>query len=288
MTGCADLSNTATVSTSTPETNTGNNSSGAISTDVQCADLTVTKSASPDPVVSGGTLTYTIVVSNGGAASAAAVSLTDVLPVALTGAKFCTGAACDPSTGAAWTSPQGLGTIAAGGSVTVKIQGTVTGCADLSNTATVSTSTPETNTGNNSSGAISTDVQCADLTVTKSASPDPVVSGGTLTYTIVVSNGGAASAAAVSLTDVLPVALTGAKFCTGAACDPSTGAAWTSPQGLGTIAAGGSVTVKIQGTVTGCADCPTRPRSRRRPPRRTRATTPPAPSRPRSHVSRST
>ena len=246
-------------------------------------DLTVTKADSPDPIVSGNALTYTIVVSNGGTASAAAVSLTDVLPAALTGAKFCTGPACDPSTGAAWTSPQSLGAIVAGGSVTVKIQGTVTGCSNLSNTATVSTTTTESNTANNSSGAIPTTVQCADLTVTKADSPDPIVSGNALTYTIVVSNGGTASAAAVSLTDVLPAALTGAKFCTGPACDPSTGAAWTSPQSLGAIVAGGSVTVTRSRALSRAArTSPTPLRSRPRRPSRTRPTTPRAPSRPQS------
>ena len=121
--------------------------------------------------MSGNALTYTIVVSNGGTASAAAVSLTDVLPAALTGAKFCTGPAGVVDR-RGLTSPQSLGAIVAGGSVTVTDPGTVTGCSNLSNTATVSTTTTESNTANNSSGAIPTTVACPTIDVEKLVSVD--------------------------------------------------------------------------------------------------------------------
>src|SRR4029079_7323361 len=85
---------------------------------------------------------------------ALSVSLADVLPAQLQGAKFCEGVACDPSTGSSWSSPYGLDVIAAGGSKTVRIVAKVdpsTLVASISNTATVSTSTNELNTANNSS-----------------------------------------------------------------------------------------------------------------------------------------
>ncbi len=44
-------------------------------------------------------LVYTIVVSNAGPSDVAGVSLSDTLPVELTGETFCEGAACDPSAG---------------------------------------------------------------------------------------------------------------------------------------------------------------------------------------------
>ena len=44
------------------------------------ADLEVTKSGSPDPVLVGDTLTYTVTVKNKGPSSATDVKLTDTLP----------------------------------------------------------------------------------------------------------------------------------------------------------------------------------------------------------------
>ena len=48
------------------------------------ADLSVTKADSPDPVLSGQPLTYTLTVHNDGPASAPSVSLTDTLPAGVT------------------------------------------------------------------------------------------------------------------------------------------------------------------------------------------------------------
>src|SRR5207245_9911066 len=44
------------------------------------ADLSVTKTDSPDPASAGGNLTYTLTVTNGGASDAISVTLTDPLP----------------------------------------------------------------------------------------------------------------------------------------------------------------------------------------------------------------
>jgi uncharacterized repeat protein (TIGR01451 family) len=44
------------------------------------AELSVTKSDSPDPVVAGSTLTYTIVVANNGTETSTSAVLTDTLP----------------------------------------------------------------------------------------------------------------------------------------------------------------------------------------------------------------
>src|SRR5450756_3100725 len=67
------------------------------------ADLRVTKTDGPDPVLAGNTLTYTITVDNLGPSDALGVSLSDVLPTELTGEQYCvtTGVSCSPST--AWT-----------------------------------------------------------------------------------------------------------------------------------------------------------------------------------------
>ena len=48
------------------------------------ADLSITKSDSPDPVVAGSQLTYTITVTNAGPSTAHAVNVTDDLPAGTT------------------------------------------------------------------------------------------------------------------------------------------------------------------------------------------------------------
>src|SRR5438552_3075581 len=60
------ITNTATVSSSTNDANTGNNTATETTTVTASAELSITKSDSPDPVTAGGTLTYTLSVSNEG------------------------------------------------------------------------------------------------------------------------------------------------------------------------------------------------------------------------------
>ena len=77
------LSNTATVSSSTDDPNTANNSATATTTVNQPAthaDLSITKGDAPDPVTAGQQLTYTLTVANGGPDAAAAVAVSDPLP----------------------------------------------------------------------------------------------------------------------------------------------------------------------------------------------------------------
>jgi uncharacterized repeat protein (TIGR01451 family) len=121
------------------------------------ADLAVTKTDSPDPVFTGGVLTYTITVANGSAGTARNVVLTDALPAGFTGA------IAAPSQGTcAGTSTVtcNLGDIAGGGSATVTITATPTaasGCAaTTNNTASASSDSADANAANNSGSASTT------------------------------------------------------------------------------------------------------------------------------------
>ena len=69
-------------------------------------------------------------------------------------------------------------------------------------------------------------VSQADLSITKSDAPDPVSPGGTLTYTLTVTNGGPTGATSVTVTDTLPAGVT---FVSAA------GAGWTCSQSSGTV-----------------------------------------------------
>src|SRR5439155_26081575 len=102
------------------------------------------------------------------------------------------------------------GSIAANGSLTVTFTTTPNCTSGVYNMPVA----PATNQQNPASGdnqvVIVTSAQLtvaaglADLSITKSDSPDPVAPGGTLTYTVAVTNGGPDPASAVKVTDALP------------------------------------------------------------------------------------
>jgi uncharacterized repeat protein (TIGR01451 family) len=171
-------------------------------------DLTITKTDSPDPVVAGEGLTYTIVVSNNGTADADDVSLTDAVPPELTGVQF----AVDSGPWSPWTGNTTLGTIVSGNYSTVVIQGTVdSSVADetlLSNTASVSANTTDPDMSNNSASTDTTVNALTDLSVSKTDSPDPVIVGHDLAYRIIAYNAGPSDATGIVVTDILPPGVT--------------------------------------------------------------------------------
>jgi uncharacterized repeat protein (TIGR01451 family) len=215
------------------------------------ADMSITKSDSPDPVGSGQNLTYHLTVTNSGVASGpsttSGVTVTDALPAGVTFVS------ATPSTGScSKTTPIScsLGIFPGGASATIDIVVTVSSAAAngtlLTNTATVSAATADPNASNNTATATTTVVNGADLSITKSDSPDPVHTQQNLTYTITVHNGGPLAAAGVSVTDQLP---RNTAFGSATASQGTCG--FTQPTKrivtctLGTIANGTTVTVTI-------------------------------------------
>ena len=143
------ISNTASVSTTTTESNTGNNSAVQNTLVGQVADLIVTKMDSLDPVSTSDALDYSLLVFNSGPSNALSVALTDTLPssVAFDSVTPSQGA-CNQVSGTVNCS---LGTINSGASATVTISTTVTSAISelITNTASVSSSTLESNPSNN-------------------------------------------------------------------------------------------------------------------------------------------
>jgi uncharacterized repeat protein (TIGR01451 family) len=116
--------------------------------DRPAADLSVVKSDSPDPVAKGGTLTYTIVVTNQGPASAAAVRLTDPLSTSVRFVSATSDAgSCAQADGTVTCS---LGELPNSGSVTVTITVTARRTGTVTNMAQVSSSSPDPDLTNNS------------------------------------------------------------------------------------------------------------------------------------------
>jgi len=181
--------------------------------DAVSTDLAISASATPDPVLAGGTLTYAIEARNLGPASAGSASWTLALPAG-TGFATLSGAAgwtcTTPAVGTAGTVTCTLATFAPG---TAAFTLAVTVAADLAQgstlaaTATVTSATADPATANNSATETVAVDTAADLAVTLVDSPDPVAAGAALTYTITLTNAGPSAAAAVTLTDALPASL---------------------------------------------------------------------------------
>ena len=133
--------------------NTGNNSAAANTTVTPVADLSVTKTDSPDTVTVRSNLTYPVTVTNTGPSTSTGVVLTDTLPG---GVLY---VSATPSQGSC-PSPAGLvvtcslGNLSPGTSVTVLIVVTPTTIGTITNTASVTGSELDPNTSNNSATAV--------------------------------------------------------------------------------------------------------------------------------------
>ncbi|MBV9494812.1 MAG: M36 family metallopeptidase [Acidobacteria bacterium] len=223
--------------------------------------LTATKTVSGTFSV-GGTVTYTITLSNSGPSASldnAGNELTDTLPssLTLTGATASAGTAAFTGNTATWN-----GSVPAGGTVTVTLtavvntgtsgstisnQGSVSYDADLNGTNETTFPTDDPSVGG-TSDPTSFVVSGATVSATKTVSGS-FVAGGTVTYTVTLSNSGNAATTDNSgneMTDVLPatLTLTGATATSGTAATSGNTVTWN-----GGIPAGGSVTITITATI---------------------------------------
>jgi uncharacterized repeat protein (TIGR01451 family) len=203
------ISNTATVSSTTPDPNPGDESATATAT-VEAADLSVSKMDTPDPVVAGTNLSYDITVTNAGPHDATSAVLNDPLP---SGTTF---VSLDVPRGWTCTTPAAgaTGTISCSSTLfaprsdlftlVVAVAPSVAQGSIITNTATASAFTTDPDTSNQSGIATTTVAGSADLSLTKVDNPDPVTPGANLTYTIGVSNTGPSYGEGLSLSDSLP------------------------------------------------------------------------------------
>ncbi len=204
------------------------------------ADLSVTKTDGVTSATPGGSVTYTIVVTNPGPSADPSVGLADVFPAELT----CTYTSVAAG-GATGNTAAGAGDIAdtlsmpAGSSVTYTADCTIAEDATgtLSNTATVAGSVTDPDPGNNSATDDDTVlVPDADLGVVKEG-PATVTVGEQLTYTLTITNDGPSTATMVSVDDPTPTGLT---FISATA--PCAGGF---PCDLGTMSAGDQIIVDV-------------------------------------------
>lgn len=202
------LSATATATTTDSDTNLANNSAAQSTTIDNGADLIVSKSGSPSSVVAGGNVTWTIGVTNAGPNDSHNIIVTDTLPTNMTYVSSSgTNWSCS-NTGQTVTCHKLLlanGASAPDISIVGRVTGAVTGTLTNTVTATASTSDPNPN---NTVTADVTVTAGTDLSIGKSVSPSPALSGQTATFTLTPRNNGPFSASTLTVTDTLPSGFT--------------------------------------------------------------------------------
>ncbi len=264
----ANVTPAASVLDSTP----GNNSSFVDTTINLVADINVVKTA-PAAIRPLQTLSYNIVVSNSGPSAANGTSFSDIVSASLSGVTV----TCSAATNGA-VCPTGLSAVAnvvntiiptlpSGSSVTFTVSGQVVAGATgtISNTATIAPPVGVTDPrADNNTSTVSTGVDAiADLTIVKTA-PVSVQAGGAISYSIVIANAGPSDAGGTSFSDVVPavignittacVATAGTAPSSAAACPSFISVVGNSVSGtIPSLPAGSTVTITINGLVSGSA-----------------------------------
>jgi uncharacterized repeat protein (TIGR01451 family) len=210
------------------------------------ADLAVAKIVDDPTPFEGGTIAYTITLSNSGPDGGSSVEVTDLLPVGVTFVS------ATPSVGsyAPGTGVWSVGTIASGANETLALTAIVdlgTGGSVVTNTASVTGANEDDNHLANNSASADVTVQnaSADLGVTKDVDNAIPNEGGTIVYTITLSNAGPGDATGVEITDLLPVGVTYVSDTPTVGSYVAGTGVWT----VGTIANGNAETLTITATV---------------------------------------
>lgn len=224
--------------------------------ELQMADLSVTKVGTPDPVVAGASLAWTVTIRNSGTIAAEMAQLSDPLPAGTTFVSVAAPAdwSCStPAVGAHGTVSCSIASLPVG-SATFTIVAAVDGGTPLgtvlSNTATVTSATPDPDSADTTATATTTVGSPALLSATKVVS-GRFAPGGNVTYTIVLANAGPGAQVDNfdnELVDVLPAELelvsASATSGTAVATTGTNTVTWN-----GSILAGGTVTITIGATV---------------------------------------
>ena len=185
---------------------TSNNTAQAVFR-INGVSVGVSETVYPSDLDEGGTLTFTVTLTNGGPNIANNVILYDLWP---SGLSF---GGAGPASGTAFSTSMwqwSVGSLGPNAETRLTLTGTVqtaTAGRVLTNTVRILSVNEEDSYQGDNERSISATVRSADLSVTKSGSPNPVFPGSNMVFSIVVSNAGPFAATNVVVTDVLPAPL---------------------------------------------------------------------------------
>ena len=174
--------------------------------------VTATKTASPDPIVPGNQLTYTLNFDNTGSCNLNNASFVDNLPPQIVSIDSVTQTGSGPTFTISTTPTSVSGTAGAfnagtSKTITIVVNTDPAYCGSLTNSGTFSSTSPAAisipfTTTTPTDGNIS-------ATAVKVASPDPVLPGNPVTYTLTFANNGSCTLDDASFTDTLPTDILG-------------------------------------------------------------------------------
>ena len=251
---------TDTVTSTTPGNNCPTSSTDArcnVTVTVLTPGLTIVKTANASSIVQGGTVTYTITVTNSGQIPYTGAAFSDSLSGVLGDAVYNNDASTTAGT-VAYTSPNltWTGNLAPTAAATITYSVTVnnpdTGPKSMVNTVTSST------TGNNCPSG-GTDSRCTNtvtvttampLTIVKTSDVSSVAPGGTVHYTVTVTNSGTTTYTGAAFSDSLTGMLGDSAYNNNATATAGI-VAYTAPTltWIGNLAAGAAATITYSVTV---------------------------------------
>ena len=217
--------------------------------------LTISLSAGTSTAAPGGTVHYTVSVTNSGSAAYSAATFTDSLSGVIDDATYNSDASASAGS-VSYTSPNltWTGSLAVGAAATITFSATVNN-PDAGDKSLVSTVT-STSTGSNCAAG-STDSRCSStipvsiLTMAVTASPSTTAPGATVNYTITVTNAGTVAYTGAALADSLSGVLDDASYNANATTTAGS-VAYSSPNltWTGNLAVGAVATITFSVTVS--------------------------------------
>lgn len=243
-TGGTTIVNTASVTAATQEDPVAGNNSASRSVTVRLADLGLAMTVSNAAPNEGELIIFTITIANGGPNSASGVVVSDLLPASLV---FSSGTITQGSYSVG-TGVWSVGTLANGATATLTLRvrpATGTGGTTIVNTATITAATQADHNVANNSASRSVTVELADLAVALSVDDATPDEGGTVVFTVTLTNHGPGNASGVTVRNLLPAGLAFA----GATASLGSYASGSGDWSVGSLANGAVATLALTGTV---------------------------------------
>jgi uncharacterized repeat protein (TIGR01451 family)/uncharacterized delta-60 repeat protein len=163
------------------------------------SDLGLTVTSAPAFATLSNTLVYSVSVTNYGPAAATNIIITDTLPA---GATYVSNS-CSCVGGTNGVLVYTVPTLAVGSGTSFSFSVIPTSLGYLTNIAVAIADQPDPNSNNIQTNVALVSPTSADLGVTLTG-PNPVLDGGTVTYTVTASNAGPSTATGVTAVDILP------------------------------------------------------------------------------------